>query len=202
MKEKPWFAVVYIFCLTAVLSFIVIGFAELTKERVEANKRLALEKAVLEVLDLAEDKSAAQLHQTFLDRLRSADDGDYYTLMENGTIVAYAVRIEGSGFWAPIKGIVGVSADRKSIKGISFYEQNETPGLGGEIAKLPFRSKFKDLLIATQGDPIGIKPFGADLAENEVHAISGATQTCARLEEIINEDLRQWLQIEQTEDGE
>ena len=202
MKEKPWFAVVYIFCLTAVLSFIVIGFAEITKERVEANKRLALERAVLEVFALAEDKSAAQLHQTFLDRTRSVDDGEYYTLMENDTIIAFAVRVEGSGFWAPIKGVVGVSADRKSITGISFYEQNETPGLGGEIANLPFRRKFEGLLIASQGDPIGIKPFGADLAENEVHAISGATQTCTRLEAIINEDLSRWLGIERTEDGE
>jgi Na+-transporting NADH:ubiquinone oxidoreductase subunit C len=202
MKEKPWFAVVYIFCLTAVLSFIVIGFAELTKERVEANKRLALERAVLEVFALAEDKSAAQLHQTFLDRTRSVDDGEYYTLIENGTIIAFAVCVEGSGFWAPIKGVVGVSVDRKTITGISFYEQNETPGLGGEIAGLPFRSKFKNLLIASEGDPIGIKPFGADLAENEVHAISGATQTCTRLEAIINEDLSRWLGIERTEDGE
>ena len=202
MKEKPWFAVVYIFCLTAVLSFIVIGFAEITKERVEANKRLALERAVLEVFALAEDKSAAQLHQTFLDRTRSVDDGEYYTLMENDTIIAFAVRVEGSGFWAPIKGVVGVSADRKSITGISFYEQNETPGLGGEIANLPFRRRFEGLLIASEGDPIGIKPFGADLAENEVHAISGATQTCIRLEAIINEDMSKWLGIVQTEDGE
>lgn len=202
MKEKPWFPVAYIFCLTAVLSFIVIGFAELTKERVEANKRLAFEKAVLEAFDLAQDKSSVQLHQTFLDRIQSAADGDYYTLMEDGKVTAYAVRLEGSGFWAPIKGIVGISADRKKITGISFYEQNETPGLGGEITKLPFRRKFEGLPIAPQGDPIGIKPFGADLADNEVHAISGATQTCTRLEEIINTDLRQWLETDQTEDGE
>ena len=151
---------------------------------------------------MAEDKSAAQLHQTFLDRTRSAGDGEYYTLMENGTIIAFAVCVEGNGFWAPIKGIVGVSADRKSITGVSFYEQNETPGLGGEIANLPFRRRFEGLLIASQGDPIGIKPFGADLAANEVHAISGATQTCNRLEAIINEDLSRWLGIVQTEDGE
>jgi Na+-transporting NADH:ubiquinone oxidoreductase subunit C len=201
MKEKPWFAVAYIFCLTAILSFIVIGFAEITKERVKANQQLALEKAVLEAFGIAEGKSSAQLHETFLDRISPDESGEYYTLTENGKTAGYAIQVAGNGFWAPIKGIVAVSADRKNIIGISFHEQNETPGLGGEIVKPLFRDKFKGLKISPTENPIGFKPFGADLAENEIHAISGATQTCTRLEILINDDLAKWLKAVPQEDA-
>lgn len=201
MKDKPWFAIAYIFCLTAILSFIVIGFAEITKERVKANQQLALEKAILKSFHLAEGKSSSEIHQTFLDKIRPDESGEYYTLTENGKTAGFAVLVAGNGFWAPIKGIVAVSPDKKNIIGISFHEQNETPGLGGEIVKPAFRDKFNGLKISPTENPIGIKPFGAELAENEVHAISGATQTCTRLETLINKDLAKWLKTAQQEDA-
>lgn len=201
MKEKPWFAVAYIFCLTALLSFIVIGFAEITKERVKANKQLALEKAVLEAFLIAEGKSSAQLHQTFLERIIPDESGEHFTLTEDGEPVGFAVVVAGNGFWAPIKGIVAISVDKKNIIGISFHEQNETPGLGGEIVKPAFRKKFQGLKISSTENPIGIKPFGTDLEEHQIHAISGATQTCTRLETLINEDLSKWLKTAPQEDS-
>ena len=50
MREKWWFPIAYMFVVTAFFSSIVIGFARFTDERVEANKDLAFEKAVLAVL--------------------------------------------------------------------------------------------------------------------------------------------------------
>lgn len=200
MREKPWFAVVYMFCVTAFFSFIVIAFAQLTRERVEANRQLAFEKAVLEAFYLAEGKSSVELHEAFLERIRAADDRTY-ELVDNGKAVAIAVPIEGKGFWAPIKGVVAVTADRKGIVGIAFHEQSETPGLGAEITKPAFRDRFKGLQVGPAEKPIGIKPFGSELSQNEVEAISGATQTCTRLETLINEGLGKWLGAAERGDG-
>ncbi len=196
MKEKAWFPVVYMFAVTAFFSSIVIGFARFTADRVNANRQLALEKAVLGVFSLDKDKTPLQIHQTFLERITVPQDfsGEAFLLTDNGDITGYAVIIEGKGFWAQIKGFIGIAADKQTITGIAFYEQNETPGLGAEIAQAAFKNQFKqNKKIALTGDPINIKPFGSELKYNQVHAITGATQTCTRLEKLINEDLSKWL---------
>ena len=202
IRDKPWFAVVYMFCVTAFFSFIIIGFAQVTKDRVKANEQLALERAVLEVFDLAEGKTPPQIHQTFIDEVRKEDDGAYYVHLYGEEVQgsAVAVVVRGKGFWAQIEGVVGISPDRKTILGIAFYEQNETPGLGAEITRPAFGNQFKGLRLGAKERPIGIKPFGAELAGNEVHAISGATQTCTRLEKLINDDLTKWLAARAGED--
>ncbi len=193
MRDKPWFAVVYMFCVTAFFSFIIIGFAQVTKDRVKANEQLAFERAVLEVFDLAEGKAPPQIHQTFVDEIRKEDDGAYYVRLDGDKVAGFAVIVRGKGFWAQIEGVIGVAADKRTITGIAFYEQNETPGLGAEITRPAFGNQFEGLRLGLVERPIGIMPFGAELADNEVHAISGATQTCTRLEKLINNDLSKWL---------
>ncbi len=201
MRDKPWFAVVYMFCVTAFFSFIIIGFAQVTKDRVKANEQLAFERAVLEVFDLAEGKAPPQIHQTFVDEIRKEDDGAYYVRLDGEAVAGYAVVVRGKGFWAQIEGVIGVAADKRTITGIAFYEQNETPGLGAEIIRPAFGNQFEGLRLGPIEKPIGIMPFGAELADNEVHAISGATQTCTRLEKLINDDLTKWLAARAGEDA-
>ncbi len=75
---------------------------------------------------------------------------------------------------------------------IAFYEQRETPGLGAEITKSYFREQFKGLKIKDRDVPVRLMPIGTRTSEHEVHAITGATQTCTRLERIINQSLRTW----------
>ncbi|MHC4736761.1 MAG: FMN-binding protein, partial [Planctomycetota bacterium] len=92
----------------------------------------------------------------------------------------------------PIKGIIGIKADRRTITGIAFYEQNETPGLGAEITGHPFRDQFRGKEISVSGEPINIRRPGTTLSSNDVHAVTGATQTCNRVENIINNTLKKW----------
>ncbi len=197
IRKKTWFPVVYMFCLTAFFSTIVIGFTQVTGERVAANEKLAFEKAVLAVLpgSYEEDFSRMELHQKFTELVSSPDDfsGDAYILRQNEQIVAYALPISGQGFWAPIQGIIGIKADKKTITGIAFYEQNETPGLGAEITRTAFTRQFRNKVISIDGKPIRVKRPGAILGDSDVHAVTGATQTSTRLENIINTGLRSWL---------
>ncbi len=194
MKDKPWYPVVYMFAVTAVFSSVIIGFAGYTSDLVNANKQLAFERAVLDVFNLAGGKTSVQLHETFINRIKFTDSsGDCpCLLMDDGEIAGYAIPVSGKGFWAEIKGIVGIALDGRTITGIAFYEQNETPGLGAEIVTPAFRDQFINKTMAPSGEPIGIRPFGSQLAGNEVHAITGATQTCRRLEKLINDDLAKW----------
>ena len=198
IREKAWFPVIYMFLVTAFFSLIVIGLSAFTSTRVEVNTKLAFEKAVLAVLpglyDENEKVSRLQLHELFGEKVAAPDKGSAgaYTLRESGTIVAYALPISGQGFWAPIKGVIGIQADRKTITGIAFYQQNETPGLGAEIANPEFRNQFKGKVMVIGEQPLHIVRTEVTLDQSSVHAVTGATQTSTRLETLLNDDLKQW----------
>lgn len=196
IAERKWFPVIYMFLVTAFFSSIVIGFTQLTADRVDANEKLSFEKAVLMVLPGLYDEglSRLELHRRFTDEVTKPDEstGGAFTLRKNAVIEAYALPVSGQGFWAPIKGIIGIKADRKTITAIAFYRQNETPGLGAEIAKPEFRNQFNGKVMLTGEKPLSIKRPGAVLDKSSVHAVTGATQTSVRLEKIINNALKKW----------
>ncbi|MBN2315930.1 MAG: FMN-binding protein [Sedimentisphaerales bacterium] len=196
IRQRSWFPIAYMFCVTAFFSSIVIGLTSLTSDRVKANETLAFERAVLSVLpDLDVEKmTRAEIHNTFTETIVEPEGASesVYTVKKDNAIVTYVLPMSGQGFWAPIKGVIGIKADRKTITGIAFYEQNETPGLGAEIAKTPFRNQFKGKVISSTDAPINIRRPGTTLGESEVHAVTGATQTSSRLEMIINTALKQW----------
>jgi Na+-transporting NADH:ubiquinone oxidoreductase subunit C len=196
MRQRRWFPILYMFCVTAGFSSVVIGVSAMTRERVQANERLALETAVLAVLPGLYEPGlgGTEIHRRFTEQVSEPDEaaGGAYTLREDGRITAYALPFEGQGFWAPIRGIIGIAADKQTITGIAFYEQNETPGLGAEIAKPPFRRQFENKVLSWQAKPINMRRPGAELGKNDVQAVTGATQTSVRLEDIINRAVNAW----------
>jgi Na+-transporting NADH:ubiquinone oxidoreductase subunit C len=184
------------FAVTAFFSSIVIGFSQFTRERVEANENLAYERAVLAVLPglLEGGESRLQVHNKFVERVGPPEEeiGGACRLTEAGRTIAYALRVEGQGFWAPIKGVIGIDADRRTITGIAFYEQNETPGLGAQITTRAFTGQFRGKVLSPGDRPLAIRPPGAALGESDVEAVTGATQTSVRLEKMLNDALTQW----------
>ncbi len=196
IRQTRWYPITYMFLVTAAFSSVVIGVADLTRERVEANTRLAFERAVVAVLPgLYEPMlSGPEIHRRFVEQVSepNASSGEAYTLRKDGQIAAYGLPFEGQGFWAPIRGVIGIAADKKTVTGIAFYEQSETPGLGAEIVKPAFRRQFGGKVLAWEGKPINMRRPGAELGANDVYAITGATQTSVRLEDIINQAVRDW----------
>jgi len=196
LVKRRWFAAVYMFVVTSVCSSVVIGLSRVTAERVQANAALAFERAVLGVLPgLYEDGlGGLEIHRRFVDRVDGPTQasGGAYVLAEGGAVAAYALPFEGQGFWAPIRGVIGIRADRRTITGIAFYDQNETPGLGARITEPEFRNPFEGRVLAEQGKLLEFRRPGEMLSANEVHAVTGATQTSTRLEKIINDALIQW----------
>ena len=196
LRERPWYPILYMFVVTAFFSAVLIGLSRFTRDRVEANQRVALERAVLEALplDLPKRIPSAEVHRLFVERVTepTTESMGAYVLMQDGRPQAFALPVEGQGFWDMIRGVVGIAADRTTITGISFYEQNETPGLGAEITQPPFRNQFPGKTIAPEGKPLRILPAGSRLGPSDVHAVTGATQTCTRLEKFLDEALTRW----------
>jgi Na+-transporting NADH:ubiquinone oxidoreductase subunit C len=101
------------------------------------------------------------------------------------------MRFSGPGLWGPIKGFLAFDPDMTQIRGLTFYEQEETPGLGGDIVKASFRDKFVELKIRDEsGKPGIIIKNGGEAAANKVDGISGATMTCDKVQEMLNEAIK------------
>ncbi len=108
-----------------------------------------------------------------------------------GKVVGVAMRFSGPGLWGPIKGFLALEPDMKTIRGITFYEQEETPGLGGEIVSGWFREQFIGKTIFDEkGNPGIVISSGGEDAPNKVDAISGATLTCEKVQAMLNEAIR------------
>jgi Na+-transporting NADH:ubiquinone oxidoreductase subunit C len=113
-------------------------------------------------------------------------------------IKAVAVRFVGPGLWGPVKGFLALEPDYKTIRGVTFYEQEETPGLGGEIVTEGFRSRFEGKQIADERGVWGIDitaAGGESLKTNQIAGISGATMTCDKVEEMINNVIKQLAEM-------
>jgi len=186
------------FVITAVFSSVLIGLSRMTQARVEANELVAFERAVLNALSIegASTLSSTDVHTLYLRDVQTnnAASGGALQYVPGGTFAAYALPFEGQGFWAPIKGVIGIKPDKTAVIGISFYEQNETPGLGAEIVKPAFCDQFQGKAISATGEPLSImtKAEGMPSRTSEVEAVTGATQTSTRLERMINTAISAW----------
>ncbi|MBW7876839.1 MAG: FMN-binding protein [Candidatus Cloacimonetes bacterium] len=104
--------------------------------------------------------------------------------MENGVVKGYAFPIVGKGLWSTLKGYLALEADTVTVKGLTFYQHGETPGLGAEIEQSWFTNNFKAKKVRDNlGNLVGVtvaKGKATDSGrpiEHVVDGISGATIT-------------------------
>lgn len=102
--------------------------------------------------------------------------------------VAVAVPFSGPGLWGPIQGVLALKPDLRTIRGIRFYKQEETPGLGGEISAAWFQKQFVGKeMVSSEGKPgFRILKPGTAHDRNSVDGITGATLTSNRVQTMLN----------------
>jgi Na+-transporting NADH:ubiquinone oxidoreductase subunit C len=192
------YALVYAAILGSVCALLLTAAANVTAPYRQANKEAEEIRNILMVMevDLPPGTSAKQLKEIFGNNIREEDRSGiavYVRFLPDAQdqIQAVALRFSGPGLWGPIKGFLALKPDMKTIQGLTFYEQEETPGLGGEIASSKFRNQFKGKQIVGQdGNPGIIISSSGDPASNKVDAISGATMTCDKVQMILNEVIK------------
>lgn len=117
----------------------------------------------------------------------------YEIQKEDGSLDQVILPVYGKGLWSTLYGFIAVDADGQTIRGITFYEHGETPGLGGEVDNpawksiWPGKSAFTDadieaaslenlpepVIQVTKGEVMSDTPQ----AEYKVDGLSGATIT-------------------------
>ncbi len=125
-------------------------------------------------------------------------DPDYkivYIHKKDGKPDAYVVPIVGYGLWDIIKGYIALETDLNTVKGVSFYEHKETPGLGARVTESWFKDNFKGKKILNgQGSlqSITVVKGKADGGPHQVDGISGATLTGDGINQFLKADLQRY----------
>ncbi len=107
----------------------------------------------------------------------------------NDSIEAIVIPISGYALWSTVYGFLALEPDFNTIRGITFYEHGETPGLGGEIDNPNWKAQWKGKKIFDENGMINFAVLKNGLAQgnpNAVDSISGATLTSNGIANSIN----------------
>ena len=183
--------------LGIVCSLLLAGATQIFGPLREANEKAEEVRNYLSALEIpvADPNDAQALVDIFNENIRVAEVGDLviyeYVSGSSGDnqAIAYAVPFSGAGLWGPVFGVLALEADSETVRGVRFYKQEDTPGLGGEIGADWFQRQFVGKkLVSRSGNPgfVVSKP-GASNDQNEVDGITGATMTSARVGGMIDQ---------------
>lgn len=97
-----------------------------------------------------------------------------------GKVDNIILPVYGRGLWSTMYAFVAVAADGQTVKGITYYDHGETPGLGDGIERPEWRELWIGKKLFDQDGMPAIKvikghaPAGS---EHEIDGLSGATLT-------------------------
>ncbi len=124
---------------------------------------------------------------------------------------AYVIPIDGYGLWDNMKGCLALEADLNTVKGITFYEHKETPGLGARVTEQAWQAKWapekpedKKKILDNNGKLVSIIVAKGSVTDDDplkahkVDGISGATLTGNGVNEFLKADLERYEPYFQT----
>jgi len=124
---------------------------------------------------------------------RRPDAMPVYLVQRDGDVETVVLPVHGYGLWSTMYGYLALEGDGRTVKGITFYQHGETPGLGGEIDNPSWQAKWtgkqaigddgRVLIQVVKGEPRG------EGVEHQVDGLAGATLTARGVENMA----RYWL---------
>ena len=197
--------------ITIILGFLLSFAATSLKAKQDFNIEIDIKKNILRSLNIPSDQSQ-KLSQSDIQKLydkeittlyidesgMKSDNGalSVYIATDGEQPTGYSIPISGKGLWSTIYGYIALEPDGITVKGITFYQHGETPGLGGELEKDWFTSNFVGKQIYNEeGDLVSIEIVKGQVNQNDINAIhqvdgiSGSTLTGRGMNKFIARDL-------------
>jgi Na+-transporting NADH:ubiquinone oxidoreductase subunit C len=95
-----------------------------------------------------------------------------------GDVSRIILPVHGSGLWDLMYGFLAIDSDGNTVRELVYYQQKETPGLGGEIQNPSWKAKWSGKKLFDDGDvAIQVKKNANPADPYAVDALSGATLT-------------------------
>lgn len=144
------------------------------------DQRAALENPELTVKIPAEADIAGMGSRAKYAAVYTTKDGDL------------VLPIWGAGMWGQMHGYIALKKDGTTVKGFTFYEHAETPGLGAEVDNPRWKAQWPGKQIYDGSGKLAIKvvkngkynPDAAD-ANSTIDGLAGASVTSGHVKQIV-----------------
>jgi Na+-transporting NADH:ubiquinone oxidoreductase subunit C len=114
-----------------------------------------------------------------------------YLVKNNDQIDQVVLPVRGKGLWSTMYAYVALDSDMTTVRGVSFYEHGETPGLGGEVENPRWQSGWRNKKVYTADGEVEFSVVKSssesspEEAAYQVDGLSGATLTSQGVETLM-----------------
>ncbi len=129
---------------------------------------------------------------------RKAKIAKVYLVKSGDAIQSIILPMHGYGLWSTMYGFLALEADGQTVKSINFYDQAETPGLGGEVVNPNWRALWQGKKVYNDaGEPVlrlikGVVDTNKPGSEFQVDGLAGATLTSNGVSNLV----KYWMSAE------
>jgi Na+-transporting NADH:ubiquinone oxidoreductase subunit C len=115
-----------------------------------------------------------------------------YLIEKNERLEKIVLPIRGYGLWSTLYGFLVLEGDASTVVGLSYYDQKETPGLGGEVDNPKWKALWPGKQVYDHDGEVSIEivkggvDAGSPRAPHQVDAISGATLTSNGVQNMLH----------------
>ena len=114
-----------------------------------------------------------------------------YTIEQGDRLQAIILPVRGHGLWSTLYGFIAIKNDLNTVIGLGFYQQAETPGLGGEVDNPKWKVLWPGKkLFDGAGEPMihiikGNVDPASPKADYQVDGLAGATLTSKGVDHLL-----------------
>lgn len=118
-----------------------------------------------------------------------------YLIKDKGQVSQVILPFYGNGLWSVMYGLLAIEPNGNTVKNIIYYQQGETPGLGGEVENPNFTKQFegKQIYNLEGSQPttplLQLEKNASPSDKYHVNALTGATLTSNG----VSNQLQFWL---------
>jgi Na+-transporting NADH:ubiquinone oxidoreductase subunit C len=148
-------------------------------DQLKAAKDPGLSESLPGAVDIASIKRREKIAQVYL-------------LEDGGELAKIVLPIRGYGLWSTLHGFLVLEGDASTVIGLAYYDQKETPGLGGEVDNPKWKALWPGKKVFDEQGAVSIEIVKGSVDESSPHAahqvdgLSGATLTSNGVENMLH----------------
>ncbi|MEX2489498.1 MAG: Na(+)-translocating NADH-quinone reductase subunit C [Pseudomonadales bacterium] len=110
---------------------------------------------------------------------------------DSGELERIVLPVHGYGLWSTLYGFIALEGDGNTVTGITFYEHQETPGLGGEVDNPRWKATWEGKKIYDEQGDVALRVIKGSVdentrdAEHKIDGLSGATLTSRGVQNLV-----------------